>query len=70
MKKEELIDMFQIVERANNMGIMFFDRISLKMDLSVAHQEFNLRLKALLISDDVNFAHDVVGIQNGSVAKF
>ncbi|MEJ4946674.1 hypothetical protein SKA80_14825, partial [Enterococcus faecium] len=41
MKKEELIDMFQIVERANNMGIMFFDRISLKMDLSVAHQEFN-----------------------------
>lgn len=64
MKKEELIDMFQIVERANNMGIMFFDRISLKMDLSVAHQEFNLGLKALLISDDVNFAHDVVGIQN------
>ncbi len=44
MKKEELIDMFQIVERANNMGIMFFDRISLKMDLSVAHQEFNLRI--------------------------
>ncbi|BDP65504.1 hypothetical protein EfmAA94_32840 (plasmid) [Enterococcus faecium] len=60
MKKEELIDIFQIVERANNMGIMFFDRISLKMDLSVAHQEFNLRLKALLNSDDVNFAHDVV----------
>ncbi len=29
MKKEELIDIFQIVERANNMGIMFFDRISL-----------------------------------------
>ncbi|MDH2775740.1 DUF6874 family protein [Enterococcus faecium] len=34
------------------------------MDLSIAHQEFNLRLKALLNSDDVNFAHDVVGIQN------
>lgn len=34
MKKEELIDIFQIVERANNMGIMFFDRISLKMDLT------------------------------------
>ena len=31
---EELIDIFQIVERANNMGIMFFDRISLKMDLT------------------------------------
>ena len=34
MKKEELKDIFQIVERANNMGIMFFDRISLKMDLT------------------------------------
>ncbi|HHA5789729.1 TPA: hypothetical protein ACOBID_001770 [Enterococcus faecium] len=63
MKKEELLDMFQIAERADNMGIMFLDRISLKMDLDIAHQAFNLRLKDLLNADDFNFTHDIVGIQ-------
>lgn len=63
MKKEELLDMFQIAERADNMGIMFLDRISLKMGLDIAHQAFNLRLKDLLNADDFNFTHDIVGIQ-------
>lgn len=64
MLKEELEHVLKITDRAEKMGIMFFDRISLKMDLEVAHEKFNLRLKDLLQADDFNFSHDVIGIQH------
>ncbi|EGO2601790.1 hypothetical protein [Enterococcus faecalis] len=64
MTREELSYMFKITERAEELGIMIFDRISLKMDLEIANKQFDLRLKDLLDADDFNFSHDIVGIQN------
>ena len=39
-------------------------RATLLMDLECACNEFNLDLDALLAFDELNFAHDIVGIQN------
>lgn len=60
-------DMFiiaKIVERADNMGLMYFDRLSLIMDLQYANEKFNLRLDEFLEADDFNFSHDINGIQH------
>lgn len=60
-------DMFiiaKIVERADNMGLMYFDRLSLIMDLQCANEKFNLRLDEFLKADDFNFSHDISGIQH------
>lgn len=60
-------DMFiiaKIVERADNMGLMYFDRLSLIMDLQCANEKFNLRLDEFLEADDFNFSHDISGIQH------
>jgi len=54
----------KIVERADNMGLLKFDRLSLIMDLECVTEEFNLRLDDFLNSDDFNFSHDIYGIQN------
>ena len=62
-KKEEMTMILQIVERAENMGLLYFDRLSLMMDLECANEEFNLRLDELLKADDFNFSHDIGGIQ-------
>lgn len=62
--KEQFGLIMEIVKRADEMGIMMLDRLSLSMDLKVANQEFNLRLQELLNADNFNFSHDVVGIQN------
>ncbi len=56
--------MWAIAERAENKGLMAFDRLSLMMDLECADDEFNLRLDELLQADNFNFSHDIVGIQN------
>lgn len=55
--------MAKIAKRADEKGLLFFDRISLIMDLEHADNEFNLRLNDLLSADVFNFAHDVIGIQ-------
>lgn len=34
------------------------------MDIETAHEQFKLKLNELLAADDVNFLHDIVGIQN------
>lgn len=64
MTKDEKLTIMKIAERADEKGLLQFDRLSLIMDIEVAHKEYNLRLADLLAADDANFAHDVVGIQN------
>jgi hypothetical protein len=54
----------RIIDRADKMRLLHFDRITLMMDLECANNEFNLRLEDFLNADDSNFAHDIVGIQN------
>lgn len=64
MTKETHQILMKIAKRASEMDLLAFDRISLKMDLELAEKTFNLRLSELLIADDMNFSHDIVGIQN------
>lgn len=63
-KKERLDLIIAIAERADNMGMLMFNRMSLIMDLEHTDNEFNLRLEELLSSNEPNFAHDIIGIQN------
>lgn len=63
-EREQFELIMKIVERADEMNLMAFDRLSLSMDLETAHKEFNLRLEEFLKADRYNFAHDIVGIQN------
>ena len=63
MSKDEKVLIMKIAERADGMGLLMFDRLSLIMDIEVAHAEVGLRLDDFLNADDENFAHDVVGIQ-------
>jgi len=64
MKKENFKLIVKIAEKADNMGLLIFDRLSLIMDLECANREFNLRLEEFLDADNFNFAHDISGIQN------
>ena len=52
-----------IVKRADEMDLLMFDRMSLMMDIEVVYEETGLKLTELLNADDLNFAHDIVGIQ-------
>lgn len=63
-KTEEMTMILKIVERADNMGLLYFDKLSLMMDLECANEEFNLRLDEFLKADDFNFSHDISGIQH------
>lgn len=64
VRTKETVEMYgAIAKRADQMGLLFSDRLSLIMDLEVADNEFNLRLEELLKTDEFNFGHDVVGIQ-------
>jgi hypothetical protein len=63
MTKEKMAAIGNIAKRADEMGLLMFDRMSLMMDLEVAADEFNLRLDDLLGADNFNFAHDINGIQ-------
>lgn len=64
MNKEKFELIVEIAERAEELGLLMFDRFSLIMDLEVASDEFNLRLEQLLNADKSNFIHDICGIQN------
>ena len=61
--KEEFEIIVKICERAENLGIEQKDRLTLIMDIENTHVSMGLNLKGLLESDDLNFSHDVVGIQ-------
>lgn len=61
--REERLVIVEIAKRAEIMDLMMFDRMSLIMDLEAVHAEVGLKLIELLKADDLNFAHDIVGIQ-------
>lgn len=63
MTKDEKLTIMKIAERADEKGLLMFDRLSLIMDIEAVHAEIGLRLEELLNADDANFAHDIVGIQ-------
>lgn len=68
VSKEENKLITEIADRAikncDIFGTIIDDRMGLEMDLMLAHYEFNLRLEDLLLADDFNFSHDIMGIQN------
>ena len=64
MTNKELDLIVEIAKRAEKKHLIAYDRISLIMDLEVAHKQFNLKLENLLNADNFNFAHDIIGIQN------
>ena len=63
MNREEKMVVAEIAKRADALGIMMFDRMSLMMDIEAVHAEIGLKLDELLNADDANFLHDIVGIQ-------
>lgn len=64
MTKEERLLIIDIAIRAEELGALQYNIMSLIMDIETAHEQFKLRLNELLAADDVNFLHDIVGIQN------
>lgn len=64
MIKDEMLTIAEIAKRADEKGLLMFDRMSLIMDIQAAHEQFSLKLDELLKADDSNFSHDIVGIQN------
>lgn len=63
MNRDEKMVVVEIAKRADALGIMMFDRMSLMMDIEAVHAEIGLKLDELLNADDINFTHDIVGIQ-------
>ena len=63
MTKDEMLTIAEIAKRADEKGLLMFDRMSLIMDIQAAHEQFKLKLDKLLEADDYNFSHDIVGIQ-------
>ena len=61
--KEEFNIIVKICERAENLGIEQNDRLTLIMDIENTHDSVGLNLQGLLEADDMNFKHDIVGIQ-------
>lgn len=62
--KDEFMKIAEIAKRADETGLLMFDRMSLILDLEAVHGEIGLKLEELLNADDLNFSHDIVGIQN------
>lgn len=60
---DELILIKEIADRAEKLCILAVDRFTFIMDMIAANKEFYLRLDELLEADNLNFSHDVVGIQ-------
>lgn len=63
MTKNEHLLIAEIAKRAEEQGLLHYERISLIMDLQTAHEQFNLALDELLNAPDLDFAHDINGIQ-------
>ena len=63
MTKDERLKIVEIAKRAEEKGLLMFDRLSLIMDVETAHEQFKLKLDEFLEADDYNFSHDIVGIQ-------
>lgn len=54
----------KIAKRSEDLKIGSGDRQSRNMDLVLAHSLYNLDLERFLNSDEYNFVHDFMGIQN------
>lgn len=63
MQKEEMLTIVEIAKRAEKLDLLHYDRMSLIMDIEAAHEQFGLKLDEFLKADDLDFAHDIVGIQ-------
>lgn len=63
-RKEEILTIAKIADRAENMGISPTSRITLMMDLRNTNDLHPLELDRMLVAKDGDFAHDVIGIQN------
>ena len=63
MTKDEMLTIAKIAKRAEDKGLLMFDRMSLIMDIENAHRQFNLKLNEWLKANDLDFSHDIVGIQ-------
>jgi len=62
-KRELILTMFEIAKRADDMGILAVDRLTLKMDLENVNKKMKLNFKELLKADDIDFIHDIYNIQ-------
>lgn len=54
----------KICERAEQLGITDTSRFTAMMDIELADKHWGLRLEDWLNADNLNFAHDFVGIQS------
>ncbi len=63
LTKDEFETIVKICERAEGLNIAPEDRFTLINDIRITHESMGLNLKELLKADDLNFSHDVVGIQ-------
>ena len=64
MNKKEFEIIAKVAERAENMGLLLFDRLSLIMDLKCVSEIWKLNFEEFLNADEFNFTHDICGIQN------
>lgn len=62
--KEDYMIIQNIIDRAEELKIMQTKRISAVIDICLAAEQFEMNLKDFYESDDFNFTHDFVGIQN------
>lgn len=69
MEKKECYQKYaEIMERAESMGYLEKkDRVTIIMDIESADMKFHLRLDEWLHADDMNFAHDFLGIRHSIV---
>ena len=62
-KRELILTMFEISKRADELGILAVDRLTLKMDLENVNKKIKMNFKELLKSEDIDFIHDIYNIQ-------
>lgn len=63
MNKEIFEVLTRIINRADDMNLLQFDRQAILMDFKIAIDCLDLDLYKLLKFDDNNFTHDIIGIQ-------
>ena len=64
--KEKEILIMEIVNRAEELGLMQTDRFTALLDMGKATEHFNLRLAEMLNANAFNFTRDFIQIQNES----
>jgi len=65
LNKEEMILISKIVKRGFPlMKDHYISILDMTMDIDAANNDIPLKLNDLLIADDLNFYHDIMGIYN------